>query len=324
MNMKTLDKYFLRRQANMKRNLKKIFSIFLAVTLLLSSIISFNTESVNAATPKLNKTKITLAVGKSTNLKVSGINNKVKWSTSDRTIVTVSEKGKVTGKNVGTAIITAKVGKKNLQCKVTVKVALNRTKAVIAKNDYITLYLQGAVAKSFKSSNKKIATVSKNGKVVGKRKGRATITVVDNNGKKYNCEITVEAPSLNKKSLTLQVNQNYRLKLNGNTQKISWSSSDESVAYVNSKEQVTAYSEGTAVITASSSNGVSASCKVTVKESPKKLFLAGAPEITKCQASGKNVVLTWKAYDNADSYLILRRKPGEYKFTQIAATTKLA
>ena len=262
--MKTLDKYFLRRQANMKKNLKKIFSIFLAVVLLLSSTISFNTESVNAATPKLNKTKITLAVGKSTNLKVSGINNKVKWSTSDRTIVTVSEKGKVTGKNVGTAIITAKVGKKNLQCKVTVKVALNRTKAVIAKNDYITLYLQGTVAKSFKSSNKKIATVSKNGKVVGKRKGRATITVVDNNGKKYNCEITVEAPSLNKKSLTLQVNQSYGLKLKGNTQKISWSSSDKSVVRVNSKGRVTAYSEGTAVITAKVGNK-RFKCKIKVK-----------------------------------------------------------
>ena len=262
--MKTLDKYFLRRQANMKRNLKKIFSIFLAVVLLLSSIISFNTESVNAATPKLNKTKITLAVGKSTNLKVSDTNKKVKWSTSDRTIVTVSEKGRVTGKNVGTAIITAKVGKKNLQCKVTVKVALNRTKAVIAKNDYITLYLQGAVAKSFKSSNKKIATVSKNGKVVGKRKGRATITVVDTNGKKYICKITVEDPSLNKTSVTLQVNQNYRLKLNGNTQKISWSSSDESVAYVNSKGQVTAYSEGTAVITAKVGNK-KFKCKIKVK-----------------------------------------------------------
>ena len=34
-------------------------------------------------------------------------------------------------------------------------------------------------------------------------------------------------------------------------------------------------------------------------------------------------MLTWKAYDNTDSYLILRRKPGEYKFTQIASTTKL-
>lgn len=263
--MKTLDKYFFRRQANMKRNLKKIFSIFLAVALLLSSIISFNTESVNAATPKLNKTKITLAVGKSTNLKVSGTNKKVKWSTSDRTIVTVSEKGRVTGKNVGTAIITAKVGKKNLQCKVTVKVALNRTKAVIAKNDYVKLALKGATVKKFTTSNKKIATVSKNGKVVGKRKGRATITAIDNNGKKYTCKVTVEDPSLNKKKVTLQENQNYRLKLNGNTQKITWSSSDENIASVNSKGLVTAHSEGMAVITASVGNK-NFKCRIIVEK----------------------------------------------------------
>lgn len=246
------------------KNLKKVLSIFLAIALLVSSTAVFNVESVNAASPKLNKTKITLVAGKSTNLKVSGTNHKVKWSTSDQTVVTVSNKGKVTGKNIGTAIITAKVGKQKLQCKVTVKAALNRKKAVIAKNDYIKLSLQGAVAKSFKSSNKKIATVSKNGKVVGKRKGRATITVVDNNGKKYNCKITVEAPSLNKKSLTLQVNQNYRLKLNGNTQKISWSSSDKSVVRVNSKGRVTAYSEGNVVITAKVGNK-SFKCKITVK-----------------------------------------------------------
>ena len=246
------------------KNLKKVLSIFLAIALLVSSTAVFNVESVNAASPKLNKTKITLVAGKSTNLKVSGTNHKVKWSTSDRTIVTVSNKGKVTGKNIGTAIITAKVGKQKLQCKVTVKAALNRKKAVIAKNDYIKLSLQGAVAKSFKSSNKKIATVSKNGKVVGKRKGRVTITVMDNNGKKYNCKITVEDPTLNKKSLTLQVKQSYGLKLKGNTQKISWSSSDKSVVRVNSKGRVTAYSEGNVVITAKVGNK-SFKCKITVK-----------------------------------------------------------
>lgn len=246
------------------KNLKKILSIFLAITLLVSSTAVFNVESVNAALPKLNKTKITLVAGKSTNLKVSGTNHKVKWSTSDQTVVTVSNKGKVTGKNIGTAIITAKVGKQKLQCKVTVKAVLNRKKAVIAKNDYIKLSLQGAVAKSFKSSNKKIATVSKNGKVVGKRKGRVTITVMDNNGKKYNCKITVEDPTLNKKSLTLQVKQSYGLKLKGNTQKISWSSSDKSVVRVNSKGRVTAYSEGNAVITAKVGNK-SFKCKITVK-----------------------------------------------------------
>ena len=246
------------------KNLKKVLSIFLAIALLVSSTAVFNVESVNAASPKFNKTKITLVAGKSTNLKVSGTNHKVKWSTSDRTVVTVSNKGKVTGKNIGTAIITAKVGKQKLQCKVTVKAALNRKKAVIAKNDYIKLSLQGAVAKSFKSSNKKIATVSKNGKVVGKRKGRVTITVMDNNGKKYNCKITVEDPTLNKKSLTLQVKQSYGLKLKGNTQKISWSSSDKSVVRVNSKGRVTAYSEGNVVITAKVGNK-SFKCKITVK-----------------------------------------------------------
>lgn len=246
------------------KNLKKVLSIFLAIALLVSSTAVFNVESVNAASPKFNKTKITLVAGKSTNLKVSGTNHKVKWSTSDRTVVTVSNKGKVTGKNIGTAIITAKVGKQKLQCKVTVKAALNRKKAVITKNDYIKLSLQGAVAKSFKSSNKKIATVSKNGKVVGKRKGRVTITVMDNNGKKYNCKITVEDPTLNKKSLTLQVKQSYGLKLKGNTQKISWSSSDKSVVRVNSKGRVTAYSEGNVVITAKVGNK-SFKCKITVK-----------------------------------------------------------
>lgn len=246
------------------KNLKKVLSIFLAIALLVSSTAVFNVESVNAASPKLNKTKITLVAGKSTNLKVSGTNHKVKWSTSDQTVVTVSNKGKVTGKNIGTAIITAKVGKQKLQCKVTVKAVLNRKKAVIAKNDYIKLSLQGAVAKSFKSSNKKIATVSKNGKVVGKQKGRVTITVMDNNGKKYNCKITVEDPTLNKKSLTLQVKQSYGLKLKGNTQKISWSSSDKSVVRVNSKGRVTAYSEGNVVITAKVGNK-SFKCKITVK-----------------------------------------------------------
>lgn len=252
------------------KNLKKILSIFLAVILLLSSIISFNTVSISAATPKLNKTKITLSAGKSANLKVSGTNKNVKWLTSEKKIAIVSKEGKVTGKNVGTAIITAKVGKQRLQCKVTVKAKLNKTTATIAKNGSIKLSLKGAAVKKFNSSNKKIATVSKNGKVVAKQKGKATITVIDTNGKKYICKIIVEDPSLNKTSVTLQINQNYKLKLNGNTQKISWSSSDESVAYVNSKGKVTAHSEGNAIITAKAGNKkFKCKIKVRAKELPK-------------------------------------------------------
>lgn len=188
----------------------------------------------------------------------------MKWSTSEKTIVTVSQKGKVTGKNAGTAIVTATAGKQSLRCKVTVKATLNKTKVTIAKNDSIKLSLNGAAVKKFNSSNKNIAAVSKNGKVVGKHKGKATITVVDTNGKKYTCKITVENPSLNEKAVTLQINQNYKLKLNGNTQKVSWSSSNESVAHVDSEGRVIAYSEGNTVITAKVGSK-SFKCKVTVK-----------------------------------------------------------
>ena len=246
------------------KNLKRVFSIFLTIALLLLCTISFNTESVSAVTLKLNKTKITLSAGKSVNLKVSGTDKSVKWSTSEKTIATISKKGTVTGKNAGTAIITAKVGKQKLQCEVTVKAILNKTEVNVAKNDYIKLFLNGAAVKSFNSSNKKIATVSKNGKVVGKQKGRAIITVTDNSGKKYKCKITVEDPSLNKKIVILQISQSYRLKLNGNTQKISWSSSNEDVAYVNSKGNVTAFSDGNAVIIAKVGNK-SFKCKIIVE-----------------------------------------------------------
>ena len=246
------------------KNLKKIFAIFLVITLILTSAILFNAKSVSATTLKLNKTKITLSAGKSVNLKVLNTDKPIKWLTSDKIVATVSPKGKVTGKNAGTAFITVKVGKQNLQCKVTVKAALNKTKVILAKNDYVKLFLDGAVVKSLNSSDKKVVSVSRNGKVVGKRKGRATITVVDNNGKKYRCKIIVEDPSLNRKKVSLKINQNYRLKLNGNTQKIFWSSNNESVACVNSKGNVTAYSEGNAVITAKVGNKMF-KCKITVK-----------------------------------------------------------
>ena len=42
------------------------------------------------------------------------------------------------------------------------------------------------------SSNKKVATVNKNGKVTAKKKGTATITVKTANGKKYSCKVTVK------------------------------------------------------------------------------------------------------------------------------------
>ena len=84
--------------------------------------------------------------------------------------------------------------------------------------------------------------------------------------KKYKCKITVEAPSISKKSYTIFVNKTYTLKIKGTTQKIKWSSSDKNIATVNSKGKVTAKKTGTATITAKVGKS-KYTCKITVAES---------------------------------------------------------
>lgn len=79
-----------------------------------------------AATVKLSATKKTLTVGKSFTLSVKGTKKKVTWSSSKKSVASVSAKGKVTAKKAGTATITAKVEGKSYTCKVTVKAAVNK------------------------------------------------------------------------------------------------------------------------------------------------------------------------------------------------------
>lgn len=76
--------------------------------------------NVQASKVKLNKSTVTIYRGVSTSLKVSGSKKKVKWSSSKKSVVSVSS-GKVKGIKAGTAYIYAKVGKRTLKCKVTVK-----------------------------------------------------------------------------------------------------------------------------------------------------------------------------------------------------------
>lgn len=96
--------------------MKKIISLLLVITLLISLA---PVHTVNAAT-KLNKSKLTLNVGDSYKLKLTESSSKVKWSSSDKTVATVS-KGKVEAISGGSAVIKATVGKKQYKCTVTVK-----------------------------------------------------------------------------------------------------------------------------------------------------------------------------------------------------------
>ena len=92
------------------------------VTLLLTVclIAGVSTKAEAAGAVKLNKTKLVLEYGETGQLKVKNTTKKVKWSSSDKSVVKVNSKGKLTTKGVGMAKVTAKVGSKKYICKVTV------------------------------------------------------------------------------------------------------------------------------------------------------------------------------------------------------------
>ena len=71
--------------------------------------------------PELSSKDFTLEEGKTKTLKVNGTSSKVKWSSSKKSVATVSNEGVVKAKKAGKAVITAKCGEYSLKCKVTVK-----------------------------------------------------------------------------------------------------------------------------------------------------------------------------------------------------------
>lgn len=149
-------------------------------------------------------------------------------------------------------------------------VKINKKTARVLKGKKITLKVTGTKKKVTWSSNKKsIATVNSKGVVTGKKKGTATITAKVG-GKKYTCKVTVETPSLNKTNVSITKGKTYQLKLQGTSQKVTWSTSNKSIATVTSSGKVTAKKKGTVYIKAKV-QGKTYSCKVTVKNPSVKI-----------------------------------------------------
>ena len=219
----------------------------------------------------------------------------VSWSSSNEAVATVSEDGTITAKSVGTAVITAtSENGKTASCAITVSkkeipivdVALNRTSATITEGDILNLtatVLPENTTESknigWSSSNNDIATVDSTGKVTAKKTGTVVITATSSNGKTASCTITVEKKEipitevvLNKTSAAIDEGETIRLiatvypENTTNGKSIKWSSNNNNVVTVDLMGNVTAKKAGTAIITATSENGVSASCTITVNK----------------------------------------------------------
>jgi uncharacterized protein YjdB len=245
---------------------------------------------------KLNYEEKTIVKGEKFKLKATIIPSSaanevsVTWKSSKTSVATVNSAGTVTAVKGGTAIITCKTsdGKYTEICIVTVVERVTSVKMIssyklgIGKSYTIkaTVKTNAATNPTLKwtSSNKKVATVDSKGKVTARSLGYATITATAQDGSNVEAECVirvvkaVSSISLNRSTLTTVVGRTYSLKAtvkpsNATYKSVSWSTSDKSVALVDSKGTITALKEGTVTITAKAkdSSGKTATCFVIVQ-----------------------------------------------------------
>lgn len=218
------------------------------------------------------------------------------WSVSDASIVQIEKEGesnvKVTGLKGGVALVkgVAKDGGYVVSCLVTVKeratsVTVSPTTKFIKKGQSFTVTAtvtsDTATNKTVRwsSSKKKVATVSSKGRVKGKKIGTAYITATanDGSGASASCQVRVVRKvtkiTLNKYTAKLLVGKTLKLKAtvkpkNATVKGVSWSSSDNSIATVDSSGRVSGISPGLVKVRAKAKDGSgkSAVCLITVTE----------------------------------------------------------
>ncbi|MDR0197469.1 MAG: endo-1,4-beta-xylanase [Oscillospiraceae bacterium] len=146
---------------------------------------------------------------------------------------------------------------------------LNKTSRTLVPGETYALKLSNAAASvTWSSSDSKVATVSKTGKVTAAANGKAVITA-KSGGKSYKCAITVQRNRVKYAKSTIETGETLSCALLGkNTEKVKWSSADTKIASVSSKGVVTGKSAGKTKITVSFGTRTR-SFTVTVKKAAK-------------------------------------------------------
>ena len=225
----------------------------------------------------------------------------VSYSSNKPSIATVDANGNVTFVGGGKATIIIRVVsqtvdkrgrvktktttiKKNITVNQPIEsIALNIADTTIARTQKVKLTTAFAPATAsnkkvkWTTSNKKVATVSSAGVVTGKAGGTAVITCTarDGSGASASCTVTVTPINptgikLSKTVLNVKTGKTSSLKATVLPKKtdfktVTWTSSNPAIVSVDARGRIRGISPGTVTITATTSNGLSASCTVTVQ-----------------------------------------------------------
>ena len=217
-------------------------------------------------------------------------NMPILWESSDESICTVDEQGKVTGVNYGYATIRAEVDDE-YGAYATCEIRVVREVTSIRLNHNTLTIIQGNTASlkadikpsnatyneaNFSSDDESIAVVDEDGTITAIEPGTTWIwaKAKDNSGKYARCYVTVIEPipatgiTISDKQIVLIAGESkkmvYTVKPYNTTDELTWSSGEETIATVNGSGEITAHRTGTTTVTAMTSSGKTAQVQVIV------------------------------------------------------------
>lgn len=277
----------------MKKILKKLYILIICI---LTTIIP---NKVNAARITLNKSQMLLDIGYSETLKytLDGELNEsnIIWHSSNPTVASV-QNGRVKAITRGETIITVKINNYSATCKVTVSgdyiavtgIKLNKENfnILINSTEKLTANISPSTATNknitWYSDDSSIVSVDSKGNITAKKIGSTVITATAGN---YSTttkvtvvdKISLKKITINKSSLTIKEKETAQLSINYNpsnatNKKVTWKSSNTTIATVDQNGKITAKNPGTTTITAMSNDGgLVATSKITVEAISKKV-----------------------------------------------------
>lgn len=313
----------------------------------------------------LTPSSLTLTEGQSSTLNVTftpatATGATVSWSTSNASVATVSN-GAVKAVAPGSATITVTTSNgKSATCAVTVQkhvvvatgITLSPTTLTLTQGETGTLTATVAPADAtdksvtWATSNPAVATVA-NGVITALTPGNVTITATTSNGISATCAVTVNRPVIMPSSITVAPTSLSLIKGDKRTltatvlpsdaddKSVTWSSSNPNIVTVNGNGEISGVGAGTATVTASTVNGLKATCDLTIIEPyPTSITLSVSEVSRPCgwtfaviptllPANCADKSLTWSSADPSiadvdGNGLISFKQPGQ---TIVTATT---
>ena len=180
-----------------KNNLLKLLAMAVTVVMLAAALVGCGLfGETTDVTVSISQQTAEIAVGDTLQLKATvSDGSDVEWSSSDKTVVSVTRDGLIRGAKAGTATITAKAGEATATCEVTVhsvEVTISQTTATVEIGQTITLTAEAGDGGeiTWGSSDDSIATVE-NGVVTGLKEGTVIISARRAQAGAATCEVTV-------------------------------------------------------------------------------------------------------------------------------------